>query len=245
MKTRLPLLLVLTLGLSRLAWPAADQKGAEKLLRQPSAARLTAAQALTEALAGPDGEYAARAEYAVIINKFGDVQPFATIVQAEQRHIEALKRHFEMRGLAVPADDYPGKVAAPATLAEAAASGVKAEERNVAMYERLLAATRDQRDLQTVFTHLQWASREHHLPAFKAAVDNRGWRAGGFTCGAASGPGRGGPPPWAGCQRGGGKGGCGGGGGCGLGWGPPAADSAMPGPGRWHRWGQRGAGTGN
>ncbi len=231
MKTRLPLLLVLTLGLSRLAWPAADQKGAEKLLRQPSAVRLTAAQALTEALAGPDGEYAARAEFAAINQQFGDVQPFATIVQAEQRHIESLKRHFEMRGLAVPADDYLGKVVPPASLAEAAAAGVKAEERNVAMYERLLSATRNQRDLQNVFTHLQWASREQHLPAFKAAVENRGRLAGG-------------PPPWAGCQRGGGKagGGCGG---CGLGWGSPAADSAPPGPGRWHRWGHRGAGTGN
>lgn len=230
MKTRLPILLALILGLSRVAWPAAEQKGAEKLKRQPPAG-LTAAQALTEALAGPDGEYAARAEYDAILKKFGDVQPFATIAATEQRHIEALKRHFEMRGLTVPADEYKGKVTAPATLADAAAAGVKAEERNVAMYDRLLAATGNQRDLQTVFTHLQWASREHHLPAFKTAAANGGRSPAGFTRGASGGAGRGGPPPWAGCQRGAGKGGRGG---SGSGWGQPTADKASPGAGHGH-----------
>ena len=52
-----------------------------------------ATQALITALAGPVGEYAARAEYAAVLAEFGaGVQPFANLLEAENRHIAALQR---------------------------------------------------------------------------------------------------------------------------------------------------------
>ena len=158
-----------------------------------------AEQALALALAGPDGEYAAYAEYTAIVQKFGEVQPYAAIRLSEQRHIEALQRHLQMRGLTVPENPYLGKTQAPATLNEAAQTGIAAEERNVAMYAQLLEQIGDQPDLARVFTHLQWASREHHLPAFQAAAANGGQLGlGEFGCGMRRGRGGSGPPPWAG-----------------------------------------------
>jgi len=237
MKANPTLLIALALTTSRLICSAVGQQGAERLATQSTSVGGPVAQALTDALAGPEGEYAARAEYAAILAKFGEVQPYTTIVQAEERHIAALKRHFEMRGLPVPEDPFGGKVQAPDTLQEAAWKGVKAEELNVAMYDRLLAATKGQRDLENVFTRLQWASREHHLPALKAAAENDGQLADGFTCGRAGGQGRGGPSPWAGGRRQRGQGGRGGCGGCGMGPASQGSSDAMP--GRGYRWGQR------
>ena len=59
----------------------------------------------------------------------------------------------------------------PAQLKDTYQQGVTAEEKNVAMYDKLLVQVRDYPDLTQVFTHLQFASREHHLPAFRAAVE--------------------------------------------------------------------------
>ena len=50
-----------------------------------------AKEALVTALSGPDGEYAARAQYAAILKKFGDVHPYASIIKAEENHIAALE----------------------------------------------------------------------------------------------------------------------------------------------------------
>ncbi len=188
---------------------AQPQRGAERLAKKTTPPDGAAERALAQALAGPDGEYAAHAEYAAILQKFGEVPPYAMIIRSEERHVAALKRHFEMLGLAVPEDPYAGNTQAPATLKEAAEAGVAAEERNVAMYDQLLAQVKGQLDLERVFTHLQWASREHHLLAFKAALEKGGeLQAGDFTCGM-GGQGRRGPPSWAGGRGCGyGQGGC-------------------------------------
>ena len=236
MKTKCTALIVLAVTCCGLVCPAAEPEGAEASNAQSTDATGPVMKALTEALAGPAGEYAARAEYTAIIEKFGEVQPYATIVLAEERHIAALRRHFEMRGWSVPADPFAGEVQAPATLEEAAQEGLEAEELNVAMYDRLLVATQGQRDLQNVFTRLQAASREHHLPALRAAVDNLGQLAAGFICSQPSRPRGGGPPPWAGGRGQRGQGG-GGRGGCGIGPMSPSVNGAMPGMG--HRWRQQ------
>jgi hypothetical protein len=134
-----------------------------------------AKQALLTALAGPQGEYAARAEYAAILAKFGaGVQPYASILQAENQHIAALQQQCQKYGVPVPADPYLGNVTAPATLLEAAHTGVVAETLNVAMYDDLLAQVRQYPSLVQVFTNLRAASLNNHLPAFEAAVANGG-----------------------------------------------------------------------
>lgn len=66
------------------------------------------------------------------------------------------------------------KAVAPASLLEASNQGVESQEKNVALYDRYLAAVNDYPDLTHVFTNLQRASRDAHLPAFKAAVASAG-----------------------------------------------------------------------
>ncbi len=133
-----------------------------------------AKQAVIEALAGPDGEYAAHALYSTILKERGNIQPYAAIREAEARHIKALKRQLEKYGISIPEDKFAGKAVAPANLLEAAQQGVESEKKNVAMYDRYLAAVKDYPDLTRVFTNLRRASRDAHLPAFKAAVDSAG-----------------------------------------------------------------------
>jgi hypothetical protein len=134
----------------------------------------TAKAALISALAGPEGEYAARAEYAAIVAKFGPVQPYANILQAEHQHVAALQKQCAKFGVPVPADTYQGQVTAPETLLEAATAGVAAELLNVEMYDGLLAQVQNYPSLVQVFSNLQAASLNNHLPAFEAAVANGG-----------------------------------------------------------------------
>jgi hypothetical protein len=168
----------------------------------------TAKAALIEALAGEDGEYAARAEYEAILSKaeFGtEVLPYAHLVQAEENHIAALRRQCERFGVAIPEDPFWKKVQAPKTLAEAAQAGILAEEANVKMYDRLLGAVQEYPTLVRVFTQLRSASLDRHLPALKAAAANGGSVTAGacnpdgcmrqMRCG--NGPGFGQGCPWA------------------------------------------------
>jgi hypothetical protein len=129
--------------------------------------------ALLSALAGPDGEYAARATYAAILAVPGweGAQPFANILLAEQQHVAALLQQCQKYGVPVPADTYFGNVTPPETLLQAAEIGVEAETVNVAMYNELLTVVKSYPSLVQAFTNLRDASLYNHLPAFEAAVN--------------------------------------------------------------------------
>ncbi len=124
-------------------------------------------EALREAL---EDEYRARATYRKVIEAFGPVQPFANIVEAEERHANALLALFARYGVEPPRDSWPERVAAPKTIGEACRAGVEAEIENGAMYERLLARVRDPA-AATVMRRLQQASQERHLPAFRRCAE--------------------------------------------------------------------------
>ncbi len=134
-----------------------------------------AKEVILEALTGPEGEYAAYAMYTAVIEKFGEVEPYVSIREAEARHIEALKRLLDKYGVAYPEENpYLGKVPAPERLEDAARAWAEGEVKNVAMYDRLLAAVADYPDAVRVFEHLRRASQERHLPAFQAAAESGG-----------------------------------------------------------------------
>lgn len=145
---------------------------------RPGRSRATAAPVVAEslllALAGPEGEYSAYADYDAILRRHGRVQPYVWIQQAESRHIAALKRQLEKYGLTVPPNRYLGATTAPARLEDAAAEAIASEEGNVAMYDRLLAKLTDYPDLTRVFEHLQHCSREMHLPTLREAAAHDG-----------------------------------------------------------------------
>lgn len=108
------------------------------------------------------------AAYAAVLARFGAVEPFLNIVDAERKDQEALLGLFRDHGVEVPAYvPDPNPPLPPATLQEACALGVKLEEATIAMYDRLLAQVVRESDVRRLFRRMQAASRSHHLPAFQ------------------------------------------------------------------------------
>lgn len=132
-------------------------------------------------------EVRARDIYRKIIENFGPVRPFINIVEAEQRHMELLSPLYEKYGISLPAEPDASRLAAPETLQQACQMGVTGELENIAMYDRLIAAT-DLPDVIDVLQRLQAASRDHHLPAFQRCSGRGGQ---GFGQGQGGGKGRG------------------------------------------------------
>ena len=126
-----------------------------------------------EALMSPEGEYAAAAAYAAVIDKFGRVQPYVNIRAAERRHISALTRQLERYGVEVPANPYMKSIPAPTSLQAAAQAWATGEVDNVKMYDNLIAQTSDPQ-LARVLSNLRRSSLESHLPMFEAAAKSGG-----------------------------------------------------------------------
>lgn len=122
-------------------------------------------QALKTAL---DDEYRAYETYMYVIETFGAKPPFASIVEAEKRHQNALLELFAAHQITPIENRWQGMTQAPQTLQEAYALGVEAEIANIAMYDTLLSYTQHYPDVQEVFYRLQAASYNHHLPAFSS-----------------------------------------------------------------------------
>lgn len=140
----------------------------------PATVDTDAERAAWEALMGPDGEYAASASYAAVIDAFGAVQPYQRIRAAEERHIAALTNRLTQMGVDVPANPYLGVIAAPADLVTAANAWAQGEIANIALYDRLLPLAAQDAQLTRVFENLRRASAEQHLPAFEAAAAQGG-----------------------------------------------------------------------
>ncbi len=124
-------------------------------------------EALSEAL---EDEYRARATYRKVLAQFGPVRPFVNIVEAEDRHVQALLRQFERLGAAPPLDTWPQRVHAPESVAQACADAIQAELDNDALYYRLLGGVSDP-TVRSVMRRLQEASRGRHLPAFRRCAE--------------------------------------------------------------------------
>jgi hypothetical protein len=109
-------------------------------------------------------EYLAHKEYEIILDAYGNINPFANIINAEVTHIEELLPLFEAYDIAVPVDNAATLVALPSTLQEAYEIGVQAEVNNIGMYESFLKQDLPQ-DVRDVFEDLMAAS-EKHLQSF-------------------------------------------------------------------------------
>lgn len=126
-----------------------------------------------QALTSAEGEYAAAASYEAVLDKYGQVEPYASILDAELRHIGALTRQLNALGVNVPSNPYIGVVEAPENLQLAAEAWANGEVANVAMYDRLLQST-ESSTLLRVFGNLRRSSQESHLPLFTLAAANGG-----------------------------------------------------------------------
>ena len=129
-----------------------------------------AGRAAWEALLSADGEYEAYAAYQAVIAQFGEVEPYANLRDAEQNHVNALKRQLARLGVTAPDNPYLGRVAVPATLKEAAQDRIDSEQRNIAMYDQLMSPASGDAVLTEVFVNLRDASQNQHLPALQRAL---------------------------------------------------------------------------
>jgi rubrerythrin len=114
-------------------------------------------------------EYLARAEYAAIMERYGEGRPFGNIIRAEEWHIEWLKEVFAKHGLAVPADTTKSRLVVPTDRKKSLETGVQAEVDNIAMYDSFLGkapAAQLPADVRQLFERLRAAS-ENHLRAFR------------------------------------------------------------------------------
>lgn len=116
-------------------------------------------------------EYKAEYLYASVLQDYPGAMPFATIVESEMRHVEALKLLFTRRDMtAAPSDWGPEDFEPFATLQAACAAGVTAEQADADFYTPYLQRADLPQDVRNVFTNLQAASLYNHLPAFEACA---------------------------------------------------------------------------
>jgi hypothetical protein len=134
---------------------------------------MTDTEIVLAALMGPEGEYAAAASYLAVLDKYGSVEPYQTIYQAELRHIDALIRQLERLGEEVPENPYLGKITAAEDLVSAAEAWAIGEVLNVELYDQLISKTQNA-NLLNVLGNLRIASLESHLPAFELAAQGDG-----------------------------------------------------------------------
>lgn len=114
-----------------------------------------------------DDEYLALSTYLSVISDFGEVEPFVSIAISEQRHIDALVNQFNKYGIPVPDNHYAGMETNFESLSQACQAGVDAESSNFALYDKFFTMT-DRPDLIRVFSNLQNASQNSHLPEFES-----------------------------------------------------------------------------
>jgi len=112
-------------------------------------------------------EYRAQMLYRSVLEDFPGTVPFAVIVESEVRHGEALQMLFARRQQTAPASAWtPGSFEPFSSIQAACTGGVDAETKDAAFYTPYLQRTDLPQDVRNVFTNLQAASLENHLPAF-------------------------------------------------------------------------------
>ena len=142
--------------------------------QQPNVAGMTAPTTLSEQEAADlaaaiQEEYTAMNTYQAIMDELGEIQPFSRIARSEQQHVNALIRVAERFGVEVP--ENAGEVADIewSTFEEACQLGVTFEQLDADLYDEILPNTTNPM-LIRVYTNLQRASLEQHLPAFEACI---------------------------------------------------------------------------
>ncbi|MBU1020097.1 MAG: DUF2202 domain-containing protein [Firmicutes bacterium] len=115
-------------------------------------------------------EFTAKAEYTYIVDNFDVTKPFTNIIPSEETHISLLLPMFEAYQIVVPEDTSSTHLITITSLDEAFATGVLAEELNIAMYDLFLSQDDLPDDIVDVFTKLRDASL-NHLAAFQKNLD--------------------------------------------------------------------------
>jgi len=111
-------------------------------------------------------EYHAQAFYGAVLAQYGDVRPFSNIHPAEGRHVDALLALYDSFGWTAPENPYSMADFEFRSLEDAAQQARDAEVANADLYAGLFNGLRDPQ-VEAVFSSLQRASQENHLPALE------------------------------------------------------------------------------
>lgn len=115
-------------------------------------------------------EFKAYETYTRIIQKFGNINPFVNIKEAEAIHYSSLIQLMQKYSVEVPQNDWVTKeIFIPNSQIECCEMGVAGEIDNIAMYNHLLTYAKDS-DIIDMLFRLQAASYNNHLPAFRNSV---------------------------------------------------------------------------
>ncbi|MCF8008980.1 MAG: DUF2202 domain-containing protein [Halanaerobiales bacterium] len=123
-------------------------------------------------------EYLAKTEYEMIINQFGNQNPFSNIIKAEEYHISLLIPLFEKYKINIPEDTSKKYVIIPEDINSALKIGVEAEIDNIKMYDLFLEQELPQ-DIKEIFEILKRGS-ENHLKAFNNGLNRNMGRGQGY-----------------------------------------------------------------
>jgi hypothetical protein len=167
--------LVLAFAQPQSVYASSDLRGGPGTGRGNSAAapRLASSTALTPLSADETAvlqlaileEYGALNLYQSVVAQYGNIIPFSGIALAEQQHVNALVRQAEKYGVEVPENPGTANSVSFTSVTAACQAGVDAEIADAALYDDLMSVTTHS-DLLQVYTSLQSASLNSHLPAF-------------------------------------------------------------------------------
>jgi hypothetical protein len=116
-------------------------------------------------------ELLAHQEYTSILEVYPGLNPFASIIQSEVKHINALTPLFETYDIEEVQDESLNHVVLPTDLSHAFYICVEAEVNNIAMYALFLEREDIPDDVRLIFENLMSASY-NHLKAFYRAYVN-------------------------------------------------------------------------
>lgn len=116
-----------------------------------------------------EDEHKAKYEYEYLINEEGFERPFTNILKAEERHIAALDRLYELKGIEAPEIQKPERSDSNQTREEVFKAEAEAERLNIAMYEKFLKEDLDA-ETKAVFENLMKGSRSH-LTAYERNLE--------------------------------------------------------------------------
>lgn len=113
-------------------------------------------------------EYKAATVYQKILTDFGEnTKPFSNIINAENKHSEALKRVMQTYNINVPTNTFKvEQMPSFSSISEACKGGEVAEIENIEMYDDFLKMELPA-DVKQVFENNRAASLNNHLPAFR------------------------------------------------------------------------------
>ncbi len=110
-------------------------------------------------------EAGAKATYNNIVLAYGEVGPFATIANAEQKHMATLAQVATNHGITLPGETFTGS-AAPSGYTTACQLGSTTEQTIIALYNQYIPQVTSYKDATTAFQSLLEAS-QNHLTAFQ------------------------------------------------------------------------------